>query len=186
MRRPGLTRSRGRGARATAALVGGRDEPLRYTTTAAQRASDYMPADLLSDSLLYILVVSYMRRLLVEQQALEHVPCADCEQYTGHPRGVSRLGPRRPAAVRRGRPRRSRSRRRICVADEVSCAAVTRLIMSLNYHLRDSLQRLANIASVLLLLAQASRTAINHWGSRPRPLELAGFSAFGTIEPRAS
>ena len=31
-----------------------------------------MPADLLSDSLLYI--VSYMRRLLVEQQALEHVP----------------------------------------------------------------------------------------------------------------
>jgi hypothetical protein len=60
-----------------------------------------------------------MRRLLVEQQALEHVPCADCEQYTGHPRGVSRLGPRRPAAVRRGRPRRSRARRRICVADEV-------------------------------------------------------------------
>ena len=112
-----FVRSRGRRARATAALVGGRDEPLRYTTTAAQRASDYMPADLLSDSLLYI--VSYMRRLLVEQQALEHVPCADCEQYTGHPRGVSRLGPRRPAAVRRGRPRRSRARRRICVADEV-------------------------------------------------------------------
>ena len=48
---------------------------MRYT--AAQRTSDYMPADLLSDSLLYI--VSYMRRLLVEQQALELVPCADCD-----------------------------------------------------------------------------------------------------------
>ena len=45
-----------------------------------------MQADLLSDSFLYI--VSYMRRLLVEQQALEHVPCADCDQCQG-PRAPS-------------------------------------------------------------------------------------------------
>ena len=60
-----------------------------------------------------------MRRLLVEQPALELVPCADCDQYPGLPRSVSSPEPRRPAAVRRGRQRRSRSRRRICVADEV-------------------------------------------------------------------
>ena len=91
-----------------------RGEPLRYYG----RASDNMPADLLSDSLLYI--VSYMQRLLVEQPALELVSCADCDQCPGPPRAVSSLAPRRPAAVWRGRPRRrSRSRRRICVADEV-------------------------------------------------------------------
>ena len=48
------------------------------------------------------------------------VPGADCEQYPAVPRAVSRLEPRRPAAVRCWRPRRSRSRRASpsCVADE--------------------------------------------------------------------
>ena len=64
-------------------------------------------------------IVTYISRLLVEQPALELVPCADCDQYPGLPRSVSSPEPRRPAAVRRGRQRRSRSRRRICVADQV-------------------------------------------------------------------